>query len=221
MTITSVTAPARRLPVLGAVAGPVLFCLTWLILGFVSDGYTLFDHTFTDYAIVSQPVSGLGMGDTAPYMNAAFVLGGVLTIVGVVAVVAVAGRGLSPASRRTVVALLSCTGAGQVVCGVFDLEHVLPHMLGFLLAMGVPVIGFAVAGHVFRRVEGWRTFGTWLMRLGSPLTAVLLVAFFATFTPTADGAEHGVAGLVQRAGIVEVLAWYVAMGLLAWRAANR
>jgi len=58
------------------VAGPVLFESVWLVLGFVSDGYTLVGHTFTSYSPISQPISGLGMGETAPIMNAAFVLGG-------------------------------------------------------------------------------------------------------------------------------------------------
>lgn len=33
-----------------------------------------------------------------------------------------------------------------------------------------------------------------------------------TFQPIAEGAEQGVAGLVQRVDIVEVHAWFVAMG---------
>jgi hypothetical protein len=112
--------------------------------------------------------------------------------------------------------MLACTGVGQVVCGIVDLEAVMPHMLGFILALGTPVIGFLVAGLYLRHLPGWRRFGTWLL-LGGPLTLILLVAFFMTFQPTADGAEHGVAGLVQRAGVVEVHAWFVAMGWLAYR----
>lgn len=213
MTITR-----RPTLALAAVAGPVLFCLTWLVLGFVSDGYTLFDHTFTDYSVVSQPISGLGMGDTAPYMNTAFVVGGLLLIVGTVAAVVAVGRDQPEVTRWAVAALLACTGVGQVLCGLFDLEAMMLHTLGFLLALGVPVVGFVVAGRMLRRVDGWRTFGTWLMRVGSPVTAVLLAAYFAAFTPTADGAEHGVAGIVQRAGIVWVLGWLAALG---WRAYRR
>jgi hypothetical protein len=46
---------------------------------------------------------------------------------------------------------------------------------------------------------------------------LLLILYFVTFTPTADGAEHGIAGLVQRIGVVEMHIWFVAMGWLAWR----
>jgi hypothetical protein len=211
---------ARRLA-LGAVVGPVLFNLTWLVLGFVSPGYTLFDHRFTGYSPISQPVSGLGMGATAPYMNGAFIVTGLILIAGVIGVFQTTKAvepepGVRSAARRTAMVLLACTGVGQVVDGVFDLEAVMPHFVGFGLALGTPVLSFLLAGRYFRSIPRWRRFGTWLLA-GSPLTAVLLVLFFMTFQPTADGAEHGVAGLVQRIGIVEVHGWFVAMGWLAHR----
>jgi hypothetical protein len=81
--------PAARLAALGAVAGPVLFTLAWLVLGFLSPGYTIYGTRIAPYSPISQPVSGLGMGVTAPYMNAAFVFGaGLLTMIGVVGVFA-------------------------------------------------------------------------------------------------------------------------------------
>lgn len=205
---------AARWLALGAVAGPALFELTWLVLGFVSPGYTLFDHRFTHYSPISQPVSGLGMGTTAPLMNTAFVLGGILLIVGAVGVLGTTAPEGRTVGRRLCAALLALTGLGQAVDGIFNLESTMLHMLGFLLALGVPVVSFLVAGSYFRRIPRWRRFGGWLL-LGSPLTLLLLVLFFATFQPTADGAEHGIAGLVQRAAIVEVHAWFVVMG---WRA---
>jgi hypothetical protein len=206
---------ARRLAV-GAVLGPVLFTLTWLVLGFVSTGYTLFDHRFTHYSPISQPISGLGIGGTAAYMNTAFVVTGLILVVGVVGVFRTVRIAARPAMRRWSLVLLACTGVGQVICGIFTLATFLPHTLGFVLALGTPVGGFLVAGVYFRADPAWRGFGTWLL-LGSPLTLALLVAFFLTFQPTADGAEHGIAGLVQRIGVLEVQAWFVAMGWLAWR----
>ncbi|MGI5269883.1 DUF998 domain-containing protein [Nonomuraea sp. CA-218870] len=202
---------ARRLA-LGAVAGPALFTLSWLTLGLISPGYTLFGHRFAGYSPVSQPVSGLGLGVTGPYMNAAFVVTGLMLAIGVAGVFRVAA---GPGSR-TCAALLGLSGVGQALCGVFTLERMLPHTLGYVLAIGTPVIGFLVAGRHFRRLPGWRRFGTWLLA-GGPLTLVLLVLFFVTFEPTPGGAEDGVAGLVQRLGIVEVHAWFAAMGVLAFR----
>ncbi len=209
-TLTEAPSTPSPLLALGAVVGPVLFTGSWLVLGALSDGYTLWDHTFTDYSPVSQPISGLGIGATAPYMNTAFVLTGLLLVVGVVGVSRVTGM------PRLTTALLALTGVGQAMCGIFTLAAMMPHSLGFQLALGTPVVSFLLAARHLRRVPGWERFGTWLF-LGSPLTLALLVAFFLTFRPTADGAEHGIAGLVQRIGVVEVFAWFVAMGWLAFR----
>ena len=207
---------ARRLA-LGAVIGPVLFTPAWLVLGFTSTGYTLFDHTFTDYSPVSQPISGLGMGDTAVYMNTAFVVTGAILIIGVIGVIRTTDGVGRPGLRRAALMLLADTGLGQLLCGLFTLEAMGPHMLGFLLALGLPIVSFALAGRYFRHQPGWRKFGTRLMTLGSVSALLLLVAFFAAFQPTADGAEHGIAGLVQRAGVIHVHAWFVVMGWLAYR----
>jgi hypothetical membrane protein len=188
MTITP--APLRvshstRFLALGAVVGPVLFTLAWLVLAAVSPGYTLFDHRFTDYSPISQPISGLGMGATAPYMNAAFIAGGLILIAGVIGVFLTLPPDRS-ALRWWSAALLACSGIGQIMCGIFNLEAMMPHTFGF---------GLATA---------------------TPLTLILLIAFFAAFEPTADGAEHGIAGLVQRLLILQIHGWFVAMGLLAY-----
>jgi hypothetical membrane protein len=179
-----------RLLALGAVLGPILFTVSWLVLEAVSDGYTLWDHTFTDYSPISQSISGLGVGATAPYMNTAFVASGLLLIAGVFGVMSTTSPGRRIPRATTV--LLALTGVGQVMCGVFTLRAIMPHMLGFLLAVGTPVVSFLLAGRHFRGVPGCRHFGTGLF-VGSPVTLVLLVAYFMAFKPTADGAEHGIA----------------------------
>lgn len=128
---------ARRLA-LGTVLGPVVLTLTWLVLGFLSTGYTLFGHRFTDYSPISQPISGLGMGSTAPYMNTAFVVTGLLTIAGVVGVFRTIKSARRPLLRRGALVLLGCTGVGQVMVGIFNLEAIMLHTLGFVLALGHP-----------------------------------------------------------------------------------
>ncbi len=221
MTITAINqVRASRAPrrlALGTVVGPVLFTLAWFVLGILSPGYTLFGYRFTDYSPISQPISGLGMGSTGPYMNGAFVVSGLILVAGVIGVFRVMPPG-RPALRRWSMALLACTGIGQVLCGIFNLESMMLHNLGVGLAIGTPVVAFLVAGAYLRGLPDWRRFGTRLL-LGSPLTLVLLVAFFATFQPTTDGAEHGIAGLVQRILVLQVLGWFVALGWLAYRRA--
>src|SRR5690349_2878291 len=78
--------PATRWLALGAVAGPLLFTLAWLILGFLSPGFTIWDTTIAPYSPISAGISGLGLGPTAPFMNAAFVLSGLLIIIGVIGI---------------------------------------------------------------------------------------------------------------------------------------
>jgi hypothetical protein len=63
---------SRRLA-LGAVAGPILFTVAWLILGALSPGYTVSGTWISPYSAISQPISGLGLGETARHMNTAFV----------------------------------------------------------------------------------------------------------------------------------------------------
>jgi Protein of unknown function (DUF998) len=207
--------PARWLA-LGAVAGPALFTLAWLVLGFLSPGYTLFGTLIAPYSPISQPISGLGLGPTGVYMNTAFVLSGLVLLAGVAGIFqTVRASGRRPAGRAWA-ALLALSPLGLVVAGSFTLEAVMPHLLGFLLATGTPVASFLITGLFLRDIPGWRRFGTWLL-LGSPLTLVLLVGFFLTFDPASAGANVGMAGLVQRVLAIEVHAWFVAMGWLACR----
>jgi Protein of unknown function (DUF998) len=210
---TATEGPARWLA-LGAILGPVLFTLSWFVLGFLSPGYTLWGTRIAPYSPISQPVSGLGLGPTALYMNTAFVLSGLLLLAGV----AGAFQGIqemSAVARRTCAVLLALSPLGVVVDGFFTLETMMVHSVGFLLAAGTPVLSFLVTGLLLRRAPHWRRFGNWLL-LGSPLTLVLVVLFFASFNPTASGAGLGVAGLTQRVLILEVHAWFVALGWLAF-----
>lgn len=209
------TLSAARWLALGAVIGPVLFTLAWFVLGFVSPGYTLWDIHVENYSPISQPISGLGLGLTAPYMNAAFVLGGLLIMIGAVGIFQSIGE-MGTVARWSSTVLLAITGLGMMLSGIFTLETILPHTMGFLLGTGTPVLSFLVIGLLLRRILHWRRLGSWLL-VGSPLTLVLLVSSLGNFDPVAAGAGRGVAGLAQRILVTEVLAWFVAMGLKAFR----
>ena len=205
---------ARRLA-LGAVAGPILLTLAWLVLGWTSPGFTIFGTEIAPYSPISAGISGLGLGPTGPYMNAAFIVTGLLLGVGVVGAVSCIPE-LSTRARWTCVVLLCLTPIGSVMDGVFTLESFFPHFIGAVLGFGSPIVSFVVVGLLLRRVPNWRRFGSWLL-LGSPLTLALTVLYFATFEPTAEGAKTGVAGLTERILVVEALAWFVALGWLAFR----
>jgi hypothetical protein len=93
------------------------------------------------------------------------------------------------------------------------------HSVGFLLALASPLLSFLVAGLLLRRIPRWRGFGSRLL-FGSPLTLVLVILFFATFHPAASGAGLGVGGLTQRVLIVEVHAWFMALGWLIFASSS-
>jgi hypothetical protein len=206
---------ATRWLALGAVAGPVLFTLACFILGFLSPGYTAWGTRIAPYSPISQGISGLGLGITAPFMNTAFVLCGLFLLAGVVGIFQ-GIREMGAVARWSCTLLLALSALGMAVDGIFTLESFLPHMVGFLLAAASPVLSFVVIGLLLRRVPRWRRFGNWLL-LGSPLTLLLVVLYFLTFSPTVAGTQTGVAGLTERILVVEVVAWYVAMGWLAFR----
>jgi hypothetical membrane protein len=209
---TTHTDIGRRLA-LGAVAGPILFTLGWFILGFISPGYTMWGTRIAPYSVISQPLSGLGLGPTGPLMNATFVVTGLLMIAGAVGIFSTIPE-LGSAARWSGTVLLALPGLGAVVDGVFTLEHFFFHFVGFGLAL-TTVVGFPVTGLLLRRVARWRRFGSWLIVAG-PVTLALTVLYFATFTPTIEGIQHGVAGLTERVLVLELQAWYVALGRLAF-----
>ena len=181
--------------------GAILFTLAWLILGAVSPGYELFGHVISPYSWISQPVSGLGLGVTGPWMNAAFIVGGLLVLAGTLGVVGTWTRrgGLG----TTAFVLMTLTGVGMIVCGVFTLESMMLHLLGFLLAVPLPAVGFILAGAALRRTD---------RRLavagiaGGTTTLVLFAVFMAIFDASGAGGNEGVAGLVQRLLILVALA---------------
>jgi uncharacterized protein DUF998 len=205
---------SSRMLARGAIAGPVVLTAAWVVLGFLSPGYTLWGAHIAPYSAMSQPISGLGLGPTGPFMGAAFVASGLLLVAGAYGVFAQIPQ-MTPASRYVATVLLALPGAGSIVDGLFNLEHFMLHFTGFVLALSV-VAGFPIIGLLLRRLPSWRRVGTLLIAAG-PLTLALAVLYFATFTPTVEGIQTGIAGLTERILIVEIQAWFVVLGVLASR----
>jgi hypothetical protein len=207
--------PGTRWLALSAVVGPISFTLAWLILGFVSPGFTLFGARISPYSPISTPISGLGLGPTAPLMNTAFVICGAFLLVGVVGVFQ-SIREIGAVARWSCTALLALTGLGAAMDGIFTLQSFFLHFVGYALACGTPVLSFLVAGLVLRGIPSFRRLGNWLL-LASPLTLVLFLISLVTLNVTEVEAGRGVAGLTERIVVVEVVAWFAAMGWLAFR----
>ena len=75
-----------------------------------------------------------------------------------------------------------------------------------------------MTGSLLRRQGGWTRISTCLLAAG-PLTLALAIAYFATFSPTPEGALTGVAGLTERLLVLEIQLWYVVLGWRAFRQA--
>lgn len=187
-----------------AVAGPVVSTLGWLACGLLRPGYSP----------VNQPVSTLGVGPNGAFMNAAFVLGGLLMIVGVVGAFRRSKHEMGTVARWACTLLLIPSPLGMVWVGVFTLATLALHKLGAEVAFGTPVIAFPIVGFVLRRVSSWRRFGTWMI-LGGLLTLALLVGFYGSVPRSGVATGGSSYGLWERALILEIQGWYVAVGWLA------
>ncbi len=192
---------------LGAVIAPVLFILGAFGLAPLHPGYS----------VVSQPVSALAIGPNGGFMRAGFLLYGLLVTVGVIAVFQGVHE-LGTIARGVCTVLLALSPLGILWAGIFtmDPETLGLHTLGAMVALGTPVITLPLAGLVLRRAPSWHTFGTWML-VGGPLTLALLVGFTNSVPPSQMATGGGSYGLWQRALGIEVFAWYVALGWLAFR----
>ena len=203
---------------LGAVIGPVLFTLAWIVLG------VLQPPTQNMYGVmggiagaISNPISGLGVGPQAQLFNAAFVLCGLLTLAGVFGAFRTLGAARRPILASISMILMGLSPLGLGMAGVYTLAVSIPlHMLAAALLFLTPVVSFIAAGMYFRGLPDWRRFGTWLL-IGSPLTLLLFGLYAMSFNQAGVAAGEGVAGLTERIMMLEVSAWYVAMGWKAFR----
>jgi hypothetical membrane protein len=223
-TTTTTTASPRRLLQIarglafGAIGGPVLFAIAWIVLG------VLQPVTKTDYGVmggisgaISNPISGLGVGPHAQLFNAAFVLCGLALMIGVIGAFQIIMASARPAVRRASTALMVISPLGLAMAGIFTLQSsVALHTVAAGLLFSVPVVGFLVTGLFLRRIPGHRRLGA-LLLVASPLTLVLVILYGITFDVATIAAGHGIAGLTERILLVEIHAIYVALGYSALR----
>jgi Protein of unknown function (DUF998) len=191
-------------------AGPVLFTLGWLVLGFLSPGDPVRNGRLVPYSAISQAISGLGVGATAPFMNSIFVLSGSLTLFGIAGLTMQTALKVGGLPRWTIRTSLGLPALGTVVDGIFNLESPWLHNLGFGLAL-TSIVGLPLTGSLMRRNHDWRKVGTGLVATG-PSTLALTIVFLISLPRTAHTPATGVTGLTERMLVVEIMFWYVLTG---------
>src|SRR5262249_37631152 len=103
----------------GSIVGAVAFAVAWTVLGALRPGYS----------VITQPISGLGVGPGAAWMNGAFVLAGLLTVAGVLGTFTLIPD-LSTRRRWGLIVTTGLSGLGSVLCGLFTWASFIPHMVG-------------------------------------------------------------------------------------------
>lgn len=196
---------ARWWPLAGVVSPP-LFVVVYTLAGFLRPGYSP----------VHQAVSDLGVGSNSWLVDVSGVITGLLLIGFAVNFAALLRPVLHQGWRWLIAVLFALHGLGLVIAGIFTEapSTVMIHWLvGANLAFFGPVIAFLISGLVLRRATRWRRWGTALL-IGSLLTLALVVITFWVFSPGTPLASLKLGGLMERVVLIEVEAWYVALG---WR----
>lgn len=203
---------------LGAVLGPVLFTIAWIVLG------VLEPTVQTQYGLIggvsgaiTNPISALGVGPNARVFNVAFVACGLLTALGVLGVQRSVSARNRKATGRSFGLLLALSPLGLALAGVFTLASSLAmHNVAAIFVFVAPVIVFPLAAAQLRCFRDWRGIGITLFIAG-PLTLILLVVFLLTFRLPAIVAGTGIAGLTERLLLAEIHVWYIAIGWHSFR----
>jgi hypothetical membrane protein len=196
---------------LGAIAGPIVLAVGWIILGALHQGYSP----------TRQLISVLGIVKDGLALDVVFILSGLFILMGISGIVRSMRTEISIKARRTIVILLALSPLGLIWDGIFNMNHLILHTIGTQFACALPIITLPIIGIMLRRSE-WRRISNWLIFSGL-LSLVFLIGFSATIPfselDTIQGATRGGGnlGLWERALITEVQAWYLILGWMAFR----
>jgi hypothetical membrane protein len=191
--------------------------MAWVVLGVLQPAvHTSFGVIGGLSGAISNPISGLGVGPQADLFNAAFVVCGLMQLGGIVAALHALAPERRSIWREICAGMLSISPFGLAMAGVFTLASaLLLHILAGMLVFATPIASFAVAGVFLRRSRDWKQLGNALL-IASPVTLLLFVLYSVSFDQAQTAAGLGVAGLTERVLMLEIQAWYVVMGWLAF-----
>ncbi len=186
------------------VIGPIFFVLVFIIDGFLHPTYSQ----------MSQMVSFLSVQANGWIQIANFVISGLLLIAFAIGFF----QCMQPIIQRghliVISLLLFLVGAGLVNDGINVTAlpgqplglHGSLHVLGFLVIFGSLIAASFLAGRQLLKVPAWRGYGLYSIITGF----VSLLSFFALIVIIIK--LPSIAGLVNRAVIIEAFSWCVIMG---------
>jgi hypothetical membrane protein len=193
-----------------AVIGPLLFISIFTMLGLINPSYSA----------IRQQISVLAIESYGMLLNVGFILGGLLIIVG--SIIICQQLFMQTGSHKTTgiisILLLSIPPLGMVLCGIFPFNSSLSfmHFIGANLACTFPAISFLITGIFLCGIVKNRILGI-LLVIAALATAFCVYGYLYLSGITMEDIQTieggGTLGLWERILAIEILFWYVALGI--------
>lgn len=191
---------------LAGVGGPMLFVAAFTRGGVLRPGYSP----------IHQVISDLGVGPNGWLLDVCAVINGLLLSAFAVGFALSMQLALSRGWRWLSAAPLALHGLGLVIAGIFTgapATLAIHWLVGANLVFFGPVVAFFVVALALRRDTRWRGWDASTL-VACLVTLGLVAVTFWVFTPGTPLASAHLGGLMERVSVVEIEAWYVAVG---WR----
>lgn len=191
---------------LSGVIGPILLVVAFTVAGILRTGYSP----------VRQAISDLGVGPNGWLLDISAVINGLLLIAFAAGFGISLWKVLSPGWRWSSAILLALPGLGFAIAGIFTeapATLTIHWVVGANLFFVGAVVAFLVAGLALLHDARWHRWGIALL-IACSATLVVVVVMFWSFAPGTTVLSVRVSGLMERLTVIEIEAWYVALG---WR----
>ncbi len=197
---------------LAGFAGPIIFISVFIILGFISLGYSP----------VSQVISELELYKYGTVQVVNFIVSGTLLIVFSIGFYKAMQGFIKKGRVAAVSILLALGGVGLILGGVFvtdpsgpnvahTIRGVLHVIAGFMLFALPPPIAFIVVGLSLSNVRYLRAYRIYSVLAGIAAYGLIALFLFASGN-TQLGGSH-TTGIFNRIATIEALAWYAVTAL--------
>jgi hypothetical membrane protein len=207
-TVAQAKEAARWLALAGVIA-PIFLVVAFTVAGILRPGYSP----------IRQAISDLGVGPNGWLMDSSAVINGLLLIAFAAGFSIGMRKTLSPVWCWSSAILLALPGCDFAIAGIFTeapATLAIHWMVGANLLFIGPMIAFLVAGLALRRTAEWRNWGTALL-IACAVTAVVIAVTFWSFAPDTTVMSTRVSGLMERLAVIEIEAWYAALGWQLFR----